>query len=180
MNNYCVDLNLNISLLKKDFVLPKHRHTKHSIDILNAEVIDFFEQRNLFISLIEIFYSPPFFESKIHADGILGDYTKINFIYGGMNGVMSWYNSDRIEKSTSINSIGTAHTLFDKNEVDLIFQKNIKQSLIQVGIPHSVKNFQDKRWAVCLVYKDKKTKKRLSMAESVRIFKDVIENHDEQ
>lgn len=183
MKHYCLDLNLNIPLFRyDDFVLPKIRHTKHTSDILSKSIIDFFSEKNLNISLVEIFYSPSKFKSKIHIDGISGDYTKINFIFGGKNGIMSWYstnNDHENNRDSSMNTIGTFHTIFSESEVKLEYQKNISLSLIQVGVPHRVENFQGERWAVCLVYRDKKTMKRPTMTESIEIFKNNIENVDE-
>jgi hypothetical protein len=159
---------LDIPLLKKDFELPRIRHTKQSINILNPKILVFFNKRNLYISLVEIFYSCPFFESRIHIDGESGDYTKINFIYGCTDGVMTWY-TEKIKKPAVENSIGLSHCIFQHNEVSRQFSKKVNVALLQVGVPHSVENFQNDRWAVCLVYRDKTTRQRLTMLESKNI-----------
>lgn len=175
MNNYCADLNIDVPLLKDPkFVFPRVRHTKYKIDILDQRIIDFFDQRNLIISLVEIFYSAPYFKSSIHTDGLLGDYSKINFVFGGDKSIMSWFTS-KVKKNRQLtNTIGTIFIPFLKDEVELQLQKNIKIALVQVGTPHSVENFQEDRWAVSLVFRNKQTYVRLTMEESIKIFEDII------
>jgi hypothetical protein len=174
MNKYFVNLNLPNSPLRDDFELPRIRHTKFQKDILTPDMIDFFEKRNLLISFVEIIYSEPYLESTIHTDGVPGDYSKINFILGAPNGIMSWYHQNNKEYSLTPNVIGRYNCLFETDEVTLEYFENIRVSLVQVGVPHNVKNFQDDRWAVGVVYRNKDTGNRLTMSESKELFKDVI------
>jgi hypothetical protein len=177
---YATELNCSIPLFRLDinpYSLPKIRHSKLGVDYLNEDIIDLFNDLNLDVVLVEVFYSRPNFYSNIHVDSSGGDINKINWIYGGKDCPMNWYSikeSDK-EKSYANTVIGTRYKGFNINEVNLEFSKVLSSpSLVHVGVPHNVHNKKEERWCVSLVYEYKGTKKRPSMEESLIIFKDLI------
>lgn len=176
----CVHLSLNIDPLKNKNIFTKTRHTKISIDDINTELLEFFESMGLKIHLSEIFYSHPYYISPIHTDTLPGDFTKLNWQFGGTGSKMCWYSSlNSREKDISKTSIGTNFVSYSSNEVELIESNNIKfPSLVQAGIPHNIKNDYEDRWVLSIVFKKKIDDKRPTMSESISLFKNLIVNED--
>lgn len=99
MTVYHHDLNFKVNLLKNSTVvtdLPKivngkkAYHSSVSIkDHINPEMLDFLAELNIFSIHCELFYSTPNFFSGIHIDVNYGNFTKINWVFGGTNSVMN-------------------------------------------------------------------------------------------
>jgi hypothetical protein len=180
MNKYVTELNFPYSLLRPDvdpYSFPKKRHIRLNLDIINPDMIGFFNKLNLEIILVEVFYSRPFFQSGIHIDSMGGDINKINWIYGGKDCQMNWYSvkENSIKKSLENTVIGTSYQSFDRKDVNLEFAKVLRSpSLVCVGAPHNVHNQQEHRWCISLVYQYQDLKQRLTMKESLEIFKEFI------
>lgn len=172
----CVHLSLEIDPLKNKNVFIKKRHTRISVDDLNPMIIKFFEDFNLKIYLAEIFYSHPFYNSPIHVDTIPGDFTKLNWIFGGADSKMMWYRQTAsTEKNILETSIGTHFISFSTKEVELVESNDIKfPSLVQAGVPHNIKNGPEDRWVLSIVFKKEIDGKRPTMKESIDIFKNLI------
>lgn len=72
---------------------------------IDPAVSEFFDQFGLYIRFAELFYSAPHRMSLIHSDGnpddyeIVNDMAKINFISGGEDSVMNWYQP-KVKKQT--------------------------------------------------------------------------------
>jgi hypothetical protein len=174
---FCHKLNLISSPFVETFNplnLPKTRHVKINHErILSEYIKNLFSFLNLEIRLVEVFYSTPFLNSRIHTDSLGGDYTKINWIFGGENSVMHWYNPKIEKTSNGKTPINTDYISYEVNEVDHLYSERIvSPTLVQVGIPHNIENDYNHRWCVSLVYVDKHTNRRPTMEESIKIFKD--------
>jgi hypothetical protein len=196
MNDYCVDLNLNLSLfnstlppieflklrpvwadnIKINSVAAKH--TK--LDLLTEitqEVKDFFDRHNFFIEVVEVFYLFPNDTMSIHSDrAIPGDYAKINWIYGGKDSVMKWYKILGAPAApTYTTPIDSPSLQYEAAEVELAHEQTVGHpSLVQVGCPHNVVNGLNERFCVSIVFKHKSNQKRVTMNEAINAFKEYI------
>ena len=182
----CVQLTITDSPFIESFdplSLPKTRHTTLShTECMSTDVIDIFEQLDLSISFVEVFYSKPFLNSNIHVDGAGGDYTKVNWIFGGVDSSMNWYRAKQSHIITEkprfpriVTSIGTNTTSYHESEVEYLFTEKItRPSLVQVGIPHNITNGEQDRWCISVNYRDRITNKRPTMEESRLLFKKFI------
>lgn len=178
MNNYCAYLNLPFPLFKESvdpFQLPKTSHFKLNKDeVLSNDLQNWFTSLKLDICLIEVFYTPPNSVGSIHIDSFGGDYTKLNWQFGGSNSVMNWYSINTPKTPEHrITNVGSNYIGFQNHEVNKIHVQPIQNpSLIQVGIPHNIENFSEDRWVVSVVYKYPfpKIAPRPTWAESLLIF----------
>ena len=172
MINY-FSVNLNLNPLKKDIDVTSYgnnRRTLIPLNDINDELTITMQKLNLKIVQVEIFYSPPFKETIVHTDLTGGDYTKLNYIYGGKNSYMHWYK----QKPNIIKEMhkGNNYIQFNPNEVDLVDTQMLPfSSIVQVGIPHNVTNFSEKRYCLSLVIR-RLDGNKLTMAESVEIFQE--------
>ena len=159
MNKYCAYLNIPFSLFKEHvdpLQLPKIRHFKLDKDeFINDKLIIWFTFLKLEIHLIEVFYTPPNITGGIHIDVTGGDYTKLNWQFGGKDSVMNWYSETETNFSKKgITSIGSSYISVDADTAIKVHSQSIQNpSLVQVGIPHNIENFSEDRWVVSVVYK---------------------------
>lgn len=186
MNNYCVDLNLPFSLFKENvdpIALLKSNprfagHFNISSMLLNKEIIKLFNGLGLTIFLVEVFYRTPNSSGNIHSDlDKPGDYSKLNWIFGGEGSIMNWYNtnSNYVSASTNTTAIKSYALYYKDAEVDLIHTQVVGQpSLVQVGIPHKVINSNLERLCVSVVFRYTDTNIRPTFNEALELFKDYI------
>ena len=146
-----------------------------SLNDINYNLISFLRTLNLTIAFAELFYTPPFSVTIIHIDAFGGDYTKLNYVYAGKNSFMNWYKQKtNISNSPSTTTINSPYISYRKNQVDLIDKHQVKfPSIVQVGIPHNIHNFEEPRYCLSLVLK-KQDNTRLTMAESIELFTEII------
>jgi hypothetical protein len=182
MNNLlCVPLNITNNPFVEEinpFKFPKTRHIRldHNTAI-NQSIKKWFHSFNLEINLVEIFYSCPFFVGNIHVDRLGGDYVKINWIFGGKDSSMQWF---KIKENAQLpyqnkTNIGTSSLHYATKDSILIYSKNIvKPSLVQAGVPHTIKNSAENRWCVSFNFRDIDTKKYLTMDDALILFKDFL------
>lgn len=199
-HDFCINLNfvgplLNTELNPLEFLKNKSdqykskdsenlRHTKSThflLDIqddLSDEVKDFFEKNNQFIVIAEVFRRPNKEISTIHSDDKdLGDYSKMNWIFGGTDSLMNWY---KIKEDIDLpkiykTSIKSYSLLYRMDQVHLLYSEAFRgPSIVQVGVPHNIINLKDERFCVSVVFKDKTLGRRPGMAEAKEIFKDYI------
>jgi hypothetical protein len=177
MNNYCTYLNLPFPLFKESvdpFQLQKLRHFKLDKDeVVNDDLQNWFTSLKLEIHIVEVFYTPPNTTGTIHIDSIGGDYTKLNWQFGGKNSVMNWYSTNKlIAPANKVTPIGSKYTRFEQHEVTKVHSQYIQNpSLIQVGVPHNIENFSEDRWVVSVVYKyPSAIYRRPTWTESLSIF----------
>jgi len=197
MNRYCVDLRIDLPLFNTQLspieflksrpiwannIINNKELAKHSkLDInneLRQEVKDFFDKYNMFIEVVEIFYLFPYGSMSIHNDrAVPGDFSKINWVYGGKDSLMKWYeitsdSNDTLIYNTPINSPSRQYKPW---EVKLIHEQTVGQpSLVQVGCPHTVVNGPEERFCVSVVFKHKSTRNRIAMSDALEVFKDYI------
>jgi hypothetical protein len=180
MNNYCVDLNLPLTIFKSDlspieFLKQNYNLKSHfQIDIsnLNNELISFFDNLRLSVRLVEIFYRQPNAVGHIHSDTeVAGDYAKLNWVYG--NGTMHWYKLSKNYTPTKLNTtdIKSYALYYNELDVELIHSQQVGQpSLVQVGCPHKVINSDTERFCISVVFETADTKERLTFQEACKLF----------
>jgi hypothetical protein len=180
--NLCYQLSIADTPFAKSFdpySMSKGRHTKLDYQLVFSDTIkDLFQSLNLEIILVEVFYSKPFLDARVHTDCSGGDFTKINWIFGGENSSMHWYRP-KVEKLSTNKTlktlINTDFISYESYEVERIHSAQlIKPTLVQVGVPHSVTNNYNHRWCVSVVYINKLTGRRPTMEDSINIFKDFL------
>lgn len=178
MNNfYCNPLNFSYEPFKSDFDFRKLKveYTTPSVDNVNPEIVQLLKELNIQIHRIDFFYKEPREPlSEIHIDGQKGDYAKINWIYGGKNSKMIWYDIiNETEKDFSHTIENGAYTSFQLNEVTPVYENDLLQpSLVQVGVPHAIYNPHEVRYCISLVLKNKH--RRLQMSEACTLLKDYL------
>ena len=174
----CLNINVDINPLRKDLNINSYGtrdHIKISIDDINNDLILFLKTLNLTIGRVELFYNPPFRFSTIHLDDTGGDYTKLNYVFGGKNSLMYWWKQKpNISNSAEINSTNSFYIDYKIDQVDLIDKQQVNfPSIVQVGIPHNIQNFEEPRFCLSLVLK-KQDNTRLTIAESIEMFKQYL------
>jgi hypothetical protein len=196
MNNYCTPLNLEFPLFDSDLNpmdflkslpvwrdnihtnLAKAAHFQVDRDLLSNEVRQFFNDHEQNIFLCEVFYRLPGGKGRIHIDtGNGGDYSKINWVFGGGESYMHWYTpKDGYQnKEQLISPIATSFVSYEPSEVNLMYSAQLsKPSIVQVGVPHNVINGDQERFAVCMVFFDRRTRLRPTLTEARDIFKNYI------
>jgi hypothetical protein len=176
MTVYCKSLNLTISPLinEADIVKQTERHIEINLNRINPHLTAVLKLLGVRVSYAECFRLNPYQENNIHTDTERGDYTKINWIYGGKDSTMSWYtpNSDN-SKNLMYTATGTTYENYTIDEVTLMHRQHLSSpSLVQVGVPHDVQNYSELRHALSFVIA--KGNNRLTMSEAIDIFKDYI------
>lgn len=178
MNKFCTNLNINLTPLKHDIEFyGTAGHQQIPASELHPELVAFFKKYNLIVLLAEMFYNGPNNVSKIHIDSVGGDYSKVNFVWGGENSQMVWYKSnDSVPGASDAKTrIGTKFISFTPDEVDVVHQQSVGfPSIVQVGIPHNVVNSNAPRWCLSIV-PARKNGKRLTMDETFHTFKDLLD-----
>jgi hypothetical protein len=181
MKNFCF-LNLNISLFKDEKSIddiPKiHIFTLNHEEFLSKELLSFFNSLNLKIIFVVTFFKSADHRGGIHVDSLGGDYIKLNWIYGSGESQMCWYEIlDKKDKPINITSTKTKSISYSFNEVKEIERTKIHNpTIVQVGIPHNIIDVTEDRLCVSLIPIHKFTNKRVTMEESLIIFKDYLIN----
>jgi len=173
---FCRDLTINAPVLQSSFQLPVFNEPKHlrpdTASLLSEEIIEFFLSKDIIVGS-ELFFVPPFINSNIHADDV-GDIIKFNWIFGGSGSAMQWWKP-KVEKPVVYTEHKSPTIRYATNEVDLLHSAVIKQpSMVQVGIPHNVKNKAENRWCVSVIPLFKITRQRLTWADGIQLFSDYI------
>jgi hypothetical protein len=180
MLNFCHKLNSDLYPIKNfDISIVKHPHTQIDLKYLNPEFADWLLTFNLYISFMELYYKEVLTNKlQIHIDNEPGDYAKINYILGGKNSTMNWYelkkniNVDNQLIKTAGNTICT--TVFDF-QVNKIHEEGIfGLNLVQVGVPHDIYNPEEPRYCICCLLRDTITKERITMRDAETRFKKII------
>ena len=182
MNNCCAYLNIPFSLFNEDidpFQFPKTNHVKLDKDeVVSKDLKNWFAFLKLEIFLVEVFYTQPFRTGAIHIDSVGGDYTKLNWQFGGKDSIMNWYSETTPNsRKKTVTSIGSNSISFNENSVSKIHSQSIQNpSLVQVGVPHNIENFSEDRWVVSVVYKYPINKYiiRPTWKQSLSLFKNYL------
>jgi hypothetical protein len=176
-NIYCKDLKLPVSdvMIYKYWLnrMPDKGHVSIPEKEVNPELINFFENKGLYLKNVDVFCSPPGFYLQIHIDGIaLGtNICAINWQYCDEKGsYMQWWNpkpqfankdiikpENFIENSYKIKTTKYAYA-WTPEECNLVHTSEIGfPSLVNIGVPHSMKNSTKvNRYAISLTLKDSK------------------------
>jgi hypothetical protein len=176
MNRYCNHLNLDFLPLFKETVdinqFKLVRHTKGNLKFhLHPVFLDFLNSINLQAGGLEMFYSNPNFIQGIHIDDTGNERVKLNYIYGGKNSFMNWYDiKDNVVPVIKQTRTGSSYVEFTEDEVNLVYQSNVKfPSLVQVGIPHNIINPTEHRLCVSvLLYRNNSC---INMTDAIESFK---------
>jgi hypothetical protein len=196
MNKYCVDIDLKVPLLRDPLSLEKYKGSHHSVIItredkrnfLHPDLLKIFDDLNLKIWLITIFYKIPDSSNaeggyNIHVDGDpylspdkqLRDVMKINWVFNPGNSIMNWYQPKTgIDKSVSTSVVKTYYVKYTLDEVDLVHSQALHNThIVQIGVPHDVLNVDVPRHcvSVALAYQNDR---RLTMDEGIDLFKKYI------
>jgi len=174
----CVDINLSLNPLKEGIDIKSYNtanHIRFPLSNINNDLISLIDKLNLKILLTELFYTKPYVITKIHIDVTGGDYTKLNYIFGGKDSEMLWYKpKDNTTKSINKTPIDTSYISYALHEVEMIDKQFVKfPSIIQAGVPHNIINYSEPRWCLSIVLV-KQNGERLTMKESKEIFNDYI------
>lgn len=162
-----------LAISTKPLTLEGHSHLYHSKKIgnngrngfriplvidqhIDPAVSKFFNQYALYIRFAELFYSAPNRASLIHSDGnpnnyeIVNDMAKINFISGGEDSLMNWYQPI-VKKQYTATGKDNKFISFAPNEVECIARHNISgYNIVQTGIPHNILTGSKSRYCVSL------------------------------
>jgi hypothetical protein len=189
MNTYCSKVSIPIQpLINFDVYNPTRKRTLNQhysnleyvpLTYLNPELISFLSERNLQVSLIDIFYCNAGQSHPIHVDQphvkhfTEGDYVRLNWIYGGSDSEMIWYETKNHVKKINRNLV--AHMIYDEKDMNKIHSQNILGTqIVQVGVPHTVRAGTERRHAICCDISRKDYPSRVSMSEALEIFKDIL------
>lgn len=182
-NPYCLHLDLGVPLLRPEFKLEeintKLYHNKfHINDVISSELHKLLWSLDLVADLeIEMFYSHPKKFSIIHIDITHGDYPKLNYVVGGQSSVMNWYKPIISKDSIDVSLDNRMYISYNPSEVSLVHSESIGLghfSIVQTGVPHNVTNFEEERHCFGIVFVNKKTRIRPTMAEAHEIFSNYI------
>lgn len=179
MNPYYSELSFQFDPLTDMDVALKQILPQRKIDLkyINPELISILKPLGLRIHYSECFMRLKNNVNFIHTDNHgQREFVKINWIYGGKDGYMSWFRpKDESFGSLSYTPGNTAFIRYMPEEVDLVCKlvTENKPYLIQAGIPHDITNPTETRFCICclLSYSDGRS---ISMSEAQEKLKDFI------
>lgn len=198
LNQYSTNLNIPVTPFANDahpndiyktIIMGKFVKTHHlevPIEDLNPELHEWFSKYNLEINLAELFSklpNPSRTANRIHSGGNGDpDKTKINWVWGGKNSYMTWY--DKVNSATP-NEVGylsssaqiTYYTDLEETDPEPVHRHQLiypTATLVQIALPHAVENPEEPRWCLCLITRDKTTGQRLGYQETLDRLNDVV------
>lgn len=158
-----------------------HYHYRLPKEHISNELMRFFAKHRQYIDFIEIFYIPPHESIDIHIDGdMFGSFGKLNWVFGGANSKMIWYTilDPVCQGDTNKTDISSTALVYQPSQVEFSYSENLQgPNLVEVGIPHTVRNSVEARWCVSVIFVNSHTKNyyhRPTLEESLEIFKDYI------
>lgn len=131
------------------FVLNKSLYSK----FLNIDVLEQINQLELEVSSVEFFYKTPNNVGPgAHVDDLnQTDFIKINWIYGDESAKMVWYKPIENFQGVVSSHHNISYLYFPPDRITEIHSEILQSpSIVQVGIPHTIKNVCSERWAVSL------------------------------
>jgi hypothetical protein len=182
MSLYYKHLNLNIPVINDSAPLNELK-TQYQTDMdksiemyIHPSMIDLLKSKNVYISHIESFFLRPNINLPIHVDDGGGDYVKINYVIGGKDSLMHWYQiNPGVHVKPKTTTINTQYFSFKKDQVELVDCTTIDPvSIVQVGIPHNITNTINHRLCISMCISHWHNQQRLTMSEAVDIFSEYI------
>lgn len=182
MNKYCTDIKLDIDpIISFDLLktLPDVYFNRVPLDWINPEIKELFVRLNLRLFIVAYLKLNPNEVSLPHADDPLDvkDMAKLNFSYGPDH-LMTWYKfrQEDIPQGTTyvIKATNTEHggkyTIFSYDDLTELHSQVVgKPSIIQAGIPHGVKNYNQTRHCFSIPLRDQNLQP-IPMATALSIF----------
>lgn len=158
---------LNDKNWRKTIAKP-HGHVPVAPELINLDLLDWFEDRGMWLKNCDIFCSPPGFVLGIHVDGIRRDNAiATNWAYEEVvqEGTMEWWEpkpgyenpSDLKPEEHGAYSISTTPyaLAWTKDQCNLLHSSNVGYpSLVNIGIPHSMQNGNAQRYAISMTWKN--------------------------
>jgi thioredoxin reductase len=145
--------------------------------MLGAEVDKLLATVGLEIQWLEVFYLGKNSDHSIHCDGHeLDDKAKINYVIGGTNSAMTWYEPvDEIKIQKKISPANTVYLSIDPKDVLEVDSTEIKGLyLVNVGRFHNVWNKNEDRYCLSASVVDIETGHRPLFKELQARLKDYI------
>ena len=177
MNNYCMDLNIPIPVLKPEFdinTFPETLATTLDIDqYLNIDLKNLLLELGLETISLDYLYKPAGFVSTVHSDILGGDFTKIIWNYSTGNSTWNWYSTNA-EGDIASDQPCIRYSLDD---VTLLHsQVVVSPSLVQVGIPHNMTNITDVHRTIGVCFARPLSGSRPTWQESISLFQNYLIN----
>lgn len=174
-NMYCNKLYFSVAPLIPEVDITKFKdpQTKLSVSFINPEIKKLLNDVGIVVNYIELFCRPAGNISSIHCDEQGGDFTKINWIYGGRGSDMAWYTvkETTAPRHGSKTGVNTDYIAYQRNEVDIVHYEHLQGPyLVQVGAPHLVINPVETRFCLCFVITDKNGN-RITMENSQALLR---------
>lgn len=125
-------------------------------DVFNPAWLKYVNEIGLPIYSVMMFYRGPY-ASTVGAhvdisrpDPFLLTNFAINWVYGGSDSTMSWFETPKEKKKVEFTSANTPYIVWDKSGLTKIESVTLgKQvTLVNTGIPHSIEMGKDPRWAI--------------------------------
>lgn len=178
MNSYYNQLLIDIPPLRNEVDVRQIKNPRvlMELDDVNPDMREFLLSLGITVKCIDLLYRTPGNMSTIHADNLSGDFTKINWIYGGKGSKMYWFtvNNPSPDEDTDTTGVNTAYTTYSINEVTCIESASLEGPyLLQVGIPHLVVNPYEDRHCLCFILADLNGD-RLTMKQAQELLRDYI------
>jgi hypothetical protein len=160
MDNLCLDLNITLSLFKPEIDWRQFKTKQVSLDIpqvINPDLLKLFKDNFIYVYHMSAFYLPPNHTGGgIHIDqsdwkkADPGDYTKINWIFGGKDSTMNWYSiNSGADGVLNVTGADTLYRAYAPNEVTHIHSQSVGHpSLVQTGVPHDITNLYEDRLCI--------------------------------
>ena len=179
MNNYCNKLslpNLNIDLTSYK---KEHRNQiRVPKEILGADIETILHNVGVKVEWAEVFFLGNGADHTIHCDGHeLDDKAKLNYVVGGKDSLMTWYDGvepSKVEKRTS-----PANTLYlglNTDQITPSFSRTMEEGfyLVHVGMFHNVWNKDEDRYCLSAALMDLKTNQRLTFSQLQKRLREYI------
>lgn len=173
MQNLFRELNITFAPLIEayDTATP---HYRIPLEKINPEITDMLLDLGIKVNFAECFNRGPGQHSGIHTDyNTNGEKVKVNWIYGGKDSTMLWYEpKPDVSGTNSITVANTNYTSYSNDDVTHLLTLETKPSipyLIQAGTPHSVENFLENRTCISLVLYDMNGK-HLKMFDAIKLL----------
>lgn len=180
MNNFCVNLNLPVTLFVDTFDIDQLKlvpHLRLDQTDLNPKLLVLLDNLGLKIELVEVFFRRARTLSQIHRDiASVTDATKINWVYDGAGSVMHWYDIIENNIYTATSAIGISYQYYKLKDLKLAHSQTIGYpSLIQVAVPHNIIMSDQDRLCISIIPKYKNTNQFPTFQESVELFQNFQE-----